>query len=115
MRKLLCLLILVFVSVFWTACGGSRNVKIVGAWEREDKKINATEIFSAGGDYAISNPAITFTGKYEIKDGVLIIRILNKDGSFNQFDSKYKIIEITDDAMIYESLDGTKLSYKKLK
>ena len=105
--------IILLVTIL-TACSGT-NYRIIGKWEREDKKIDATETFSANGDYSISNSVVTFNGKYEIKDGVLIIKILNKDGSFNRFDSKYKIIELTEDSMIYESSDGTKLNYKKLK
>ena len=105
---------IILLFTILTACSGI-NSKIVGKWEREDKKIDATETFSPSGDYFIANSVVTFNGKYEIKDGVLIIKILNKDGSFNRFDSKYKIIELNEDSMTYESSDGTKLNYKKLK
>ena len=104
-------IIILFITLI--ACNGG-NSKIVGKWERVDRKIDATETFLANGDYSISNPAITFTGKYEIKDGILIIKISDKDGRLNPFDSKYKIIEITDDSMLYQSQDGTKMNYRKL-
>lgn len=108
-------ILLVFALTGFLACT-KNDSKIVGTWENVDKRITAIETFSANGHYTLTSPInpTTFTGEYTIKNNNLQIDFLNEKGK-KMFDNKYKIIELTDDSMVLELQDGTKMSYRKRK
>lgn len=114
-KNISCLILMVIASFGFMACAKSDS-KIVGTWENVDKKITAVETFSSNGHYTLTSPInpTTFSGEYRIKDNNLQIDFLNEKGK-KIFDNKYKIIELTDDSMVLELQDGTRMSYRKRK
>ena len=114
MKTKLVLIIAAFVICALTACN-SNTSPIVGSWERVDVKTDAVQIFSANNNYQIKNNNVSINGKYELKDNVLkIVLIDEKTGKENPFDSKYKVVELNESTMVLEQTDGVKQTYKKI-
>ncbi len=114
MKKLLILSKIILISSILTACNAN-NSPINGTWERVDVKTNSIQIFSADNSYQIKSNNISVKGKYELKDNTLrIVLIDEKTGKENQFDEKYKVLELSENLLVLEQTDGVKQTYKKI-
>ncbi|MBS1793315.1 MAG: hypothetical protein JSS81_05645 [Acidobacteria bacterium] len=94
--------------------GPAVDPRIVGSWKQTDEKITSVETFSADGGYKLTSPInpTVYTGKFEIKNGELTIRVLDATGR-EMFTNKYRLAALTDDAMTLEQPSGVKSFYRK--